>query len=287
MVERPRRFGHPIDHKTVKTIWQASAVPTQGQLALTDYHAQPDRYHARLEVIRLYCQGWAKVSIMHVLQVSRPTVNARIRRFETEPFAGLVDKPRGPKHPRKVWLPLIVQVYHAQKAHPDAGELRIWSLLAQPDLAVRTVGRIMALNRLVYDDIAHVPKRGIKPRAGPPYKATFRHQCWFIDGRRLDVAVEGVDCWSVVILEGYSRAILAGMIAPTEATRMALMALYTACLRDGMPVRLVSDSGGAYTSADFEAVCTRLQIRHETIVSTQGESDLNWMETHFNIQRRL
>jgi hypothetical protein len=28
-------------------------------------------------------------------------------------------------------------------------------------------------------------------------------------------------------------------------------------------------------------------IRHETIVSTQGESYLNWMETHFNIQRRL
>jgi hypothetical protein len=77
------------------------------------------------------------------------------------------------------------------------------------------------------------------------------------------------------------------MIAPTEATRVALMALYTACLRDGVPVHLVSDGGGAYTSADFEAVYTRLQIRHETIVSTQGESDLNWMETHFNIQRRL
>ncbi len=34
-------------------------------------------------------------------------------------------------------------------------------------------------------------------------------------------------------------------------------------------------------------MCARLQIRHETIVSTQGESYKNWMETHFNIQRRL
>jgi hypothetical protein len=98
-------------------------------------------------VVRLYYQGWAKVSIMRVLQVSRPTVNAWIRRFEAEDFAGLVDKPRGPKHPRKVWLPLIVQVYHLQKAHPDAGEFRIWSLLAQPDISVCTVGRLMALNR--------------------------------------------------------------------------------------------------------------------------------------------
>jgi transposase len=112
------KFGQAIDHKTVKAIWQASAVSVQGQLGLTDYHAHADRYHARLQVIRLYYQGWAKVSIMRVLQVSRPTVNAWIRRFEAEHFAGLVDKPRGPKHPRKVWLPLIVQVYHLdQRAH--------------------------------------------------------------------------------------------------------------------------------------------------------------------------
>jgi hypothetical protein len=50
---------------------------------------------------------------------------------------------------------------------------------------------------------------------------------------------------------------------------------------------LVSDSRGAYTSNDFEAVCARLQIQHETIESTKAESSQNWMETHVNIQRRL
>ena len=45
--------------------------------------------------------------------------------------------------------------------------------------------------------------------------------------------------------------------------------------------------GEAYTSNDFEAVCRRLQMQHETIESTQGESYQNLMETHFNIQRRL
>jgi transposase InsO family protein len=282
------KLGYSVDDKTVKKLWQQSPVSCQARLGLWDYHGHPDRYQARLEVVKLYYQGWEKLSISRFLQVSRPTVNAWIRRFEAEHFAGLVDKPRGPKHPRKVWLPLMVQVYHLQKAHPDAGEFRIWSLLAQPEVAVRTVGRIMALNRLVYDDIPHVPKRGIKPRPGPhPYKATFRHQYWFIDGRRMDAAVDGVHWWSLIILEGYSRTMLAGMIAPAEATWVALMVLYTACLRYGASVHLVSDSGGAYMSADFEAVCARLQIRHETIVSTQGESYLNWMETHFNIQRRL
>jgi transposase InsO family protein len=64
------------------------------------------------------------------------------------------------------------------------------------------------------------------------------------------------------------------------------MVLSTACLRYGVPDTLVSDRGGAYPSNDFEAVCTRLQVRHETIVSTQGERDQNLTETHINIQRR-
>jgi len=32
-------------------------------------------------------------------------------------------------------------------------------------------------------------------------------------------------------LEGYARTIVAGAVAPTEATWVALMVLYTACLR--------------------------------------------------------
>jgi transposase InsO family protein len=282
-------FGTPIDHKTVKALWQASPVACQGHLALWDYHAHPDRAQARLQVIQLYYRGWDKVSISRFLHVSRPTVDAWIQRFETEQFAGLVDRSRAPKTPvRKMWLPLMVQVYHLQKAHPDAGEFRIWSLLARSEVSVRTIGRVMALNKLLYDDIPHVPKRGVRPAPGPhPYNAAHRHQYWFIDGRRMDFAIDGVHWWSLIILEGYSRTMLAGAIAPAEATWAALMVLYTACLRYGVPDTLVSDSGGAYTSNAFEAVCARLQVRHETIVSTQGESDQNLMETHFNIQRRL
>jgi hypothetical protein len=283
------KCAYPLDDKTAKLLWHHSPVPTQHQLELWTYHTHPDRYHARLHVVKLYYQGWDKLSISRFLQVSRPTVDTWIARFEAEHLAGLLDKKRGPKDPpRKVWLPRMVQVYHLQKAHPDAGEFRIWSLLAQPDIAVRTVGRIMALNKLVYDDIPHVPKPGHKAPPQPhPYKAQHRHEYWFIDGRMMDFALDGVKWWSILILEGYSRTILAGAMAPTEATWAAMMVLYTACVRYGAPTFLVSDSGGAYTSDAFEAVCGRLEIDHKTIVSTQGQSYLNWIETHFNIQRRL
>jgi len=68
---------------------------------------------------------------------------------------------------------------------------------------------------------------------------------------------------------------------------VALTVLYTACLRYGAPDHLISDKGGAYISDEVEAVCRRLGVDHHTITSTQGESYMNLMESHFNIQRRL
>jgi len=283
------KLGERIGHQTAQRLWQQSPVVTQEALPLGDYPTQPDRYQARLQVIKLYAQGWEKISISRFLHGSRPTVDAWIKRFATEHFAGLLAKSSAPKAPaRKFWLPLMIEVYHLQKRHPDAGKFRIWSLLGHSEISVRTVARIMALNKEVYDDIPHVGKRGPKlPPQPHPYKASRPHQYWFIDGRRMAFALDGVRWWRLVRLDGYSRTIWAGAMAPSEATWAALLVLYTACLRYGAPEPLISDSGGAFTSDAFEAVCRRLEIQHEPIVSTHGESYKNLMETHFNVQRRL
>src|SRR6266702_2015270 len=220
------------------------------------------------------------------MQVSRPTVDLWIQRFEAEHCAGLADKSRVPHTtPRKVWLPLMIEIYHLQKRHPDAGEFRLWSLLANATIAVRTVGRVMALNKQVYDDIPHVPHPQAKKPPGPhPYKASQPHQYWFIDGRMMDFALDGIKWWSLILLDGYSRTIVAGAMAPSEASWAALLVLYTACLRYGTPQTFISDSGGAYISKEFEAACDRLEIDHQTIVSTHGESDMNLMVT---VDRRI
>jgi transposase len=282
------KLGYTIDDKTVKTLWQHSPIAVQGELPFGAYHRQADRTQARLQVIKLYDQGWNKRSSSHFLHVSRPTIDRWIARFEAEHMAGLADKSRAPKAPtRKVWLPLMIEIYPLQKRHPDAGRFRLWSLLARADISERTVGRVMALNRLRYDDIPH--QRHLEPKPTPqpqPYKATRPHQYWFIDGRQMDFAIDGVKWWSIIVLDGSSRTMLAGATAPSEASWVALMVLYTACLRYGAPQTLISDSGGADISADFEAVCHRLESQHEPIKSTKGQSYLNWMETHFNVQRR-
>ena len=283
------QLGERIDHKTAQRLWQQSLGVAQEALPLGDSHTQPDRYQARLQVIKLDAQGWEKISLSRFLHVSRPTGDAWIKRFATEHFAGLLDKSSAPKAPaRKVWLPLMIEVYHLQKRHPDAGKFRIGSLLAHPEISVRPVARIMALNKEVDDDIPHVRRQGPKRPPQPhPYKASRPHQYWFIDGRMMDFALEGVKWWSLVMLDGSSRTILAGAIAPSEASWVALLVLYTACLRYGAPETLISDSGGAFTSDAFAAVCKRLELHHEPMVRTQGESYKNLMATHCNVQRRL
>ena len=284
------KLNYRMSHSTVQQLWHELSPASPQQLPLLDYHSFPDRSQARLQVIELYFQGWNKLSISRFLRVSRPTINAWIGRFESDNLASLEDKSSAPKTPsRKAWLPAMLEIYHLQKRHPDAGGFRMWSLRGKTDLAVRTVERIMAVNRQVYTDIPHGGRnRNRKTTPGPhPFKASVAHEYWFIDGRIMDFALEGVKWWSLIVLDGYSRTMLAGAVAPSEASWVALMVLYTACVRYGAPQHLISDKGGAYISDEFEAVCKRLGIDHKTITSTQGESYMNLMESHFNIQRRL
>jgi transposase InsO family protein len=282
-------LNYRMSHSTMKRLWSALPPSSPEQLPLLDSHSYPERSQARQQVIALYFQGWNKRSISRFLRVSRPTINEWIGRFETDNLASLEDTSSAPNAPgRKVWLPLMLAVYHLQKRHPDAGRFRIWSVLGNTEISERTVGRVMALNKRVYTDIPPVrPQTARKDPQPHPYKAQCPHEYWFIDGRMMDFAIDGVRWWSLIVLDGYSRTMLAGAVAPSEASWVALLVLYTACLHYGAPQHVISDKGGAYISHEFEAVCVRLGIDHKRITSTAGESYLNLMETHFNIQRRL
>jgi hypothetical protein len=176
-------FNYRMSHATVQRLWPDLSPPPLEQLPLLDYHSYPERSQARLEVVQLYFQGWSKTSISRFLHVSRPTINEWIRRFEAEDLASLdvedlasldandlkslADGSHAPKTPRrKVWLPVMLEVYHLQKRHPDAGRFRIWSLLGKPEIGERTVGRLMALNKRLYPDSPHVVKKGGRKRPG-------------------------------------------------------------------------------------------------------------------------
>jgi hypothetical protein len=180
----------------------------------------------------------------------------------------------------------MIEIYHLQKRHPDAGEFRIWSLLANDDILVRTVGRVMALNKQVYDDIPHGPPIGKEATRSASLQSDAcarilvyrRLHDGFRLGRR-QVVEPHHSRWLFPHHFGWRNGPLRSELSGADG------ALYG--LRYGTPHALISDSGGAYVSTAFEAVCDHLEIDHKTIVSTQGESYMNLLETHFNTQRRL
>ena len=100
----------------------------------------------------------------------------------------------------------------------------------------------------------------------------------------MDFQFEGVRWWSIIILDGYSRTMLAGAVSASEASWIALTVLFTACQRYGAPQYLISDKGSAYISNVVEAVCKRLGIDHRTITGKDGESYMNLMVT---VDRRI
>src|SRR5216683_2163620 len=98
--------------KTAQRLWERLPPAAPPARPLFDYHSHPERAHARLEVITLYAQGWSKRSISQFLQVSRPTINTWIARFERDNAASLVDQSSAPHAPaRKVWLPVMLAIY--------------------------------------------------------------------------------------------------------------------------------------------------------------------------------
>jgi hypothetical protein len=55
-------WGERIDHKTVKTLWQQSVVPTPTQLPLLDSLSRPERYQVRVQAINTTWKVMSQIS---------------------------------------------------------------------------------------------------------------------------------------------------------------------------------------------------------------------------------
>ena len=215
-----------------------------------------------------------------------------IQAFEKDGFDALEDKRTRPEnHPdNQMTLPFMDKVFRAQLDYPDAGRFRIHGILEQEmgedTPSERTVGRAMASNRfwrgapnpLAKDD------DGDEEPAELPYKPLYHHQYWFIDIRYL-VKFEGKWVYSICIIEGVSRTILAGMASRFQDELAILQLLHAAFGDFGVPWGIVSDNGSVFTAEAFMRVLEGLDIEPCPIES--GQPWENLIETQFNVQRRL
>lgn len=287
-----KKFGYQTDHHKVKRFLDKNPVTVQLELELTHFHDFDDAYEARWTVVRMFYEGWNKKSIAAVLKLSRQHVTTIIQAFEEDGFDALEDKRTRPEnHPdNQMTLPFMDKVFRAQLEYPDAGRFRIHGVLEQEmgedTPSERTVGRAMAHNRFWRGapDPLGEEGEGDREPAELPYKPLYHHQYWFIDIRYL-VKFEGRWVYSICIIEGVSRAILAGMASRYQDELAILQLLHAAFGDFGVPWGIVSDNASVFTADAFMRVLEGLGI--EPCPIEAGQSWQNLIETQFNVQRRL
>src|SRR5207249_869390 len=154
-------------------------------------------------------------------------------------------------------------------------------------LSRATCGRLLSLNRHLY---GLPPSQGDTPRQRKemPFKASFRHEYWSVDVRYIEKHrlpdVKG-PVYLISILENYSRAVLASKISPTQNQWDYLEVLFAAFSWAGVPKAIVSDGGGIFSCNQAMDVYTALASEKKRI--DKGQAWENYIETHFNIVRRM
>lgn len=288
-----RKFGYKTNHHTVKNFLERHPIPVQLELELTTFHEFEDAYEARWAVVRLFYEGWDKKSIAGLLKLSRRHVGRLIEAFERDGFSGLEDKrTRPPNHPHnQLTLPFLEEVLEVQKAYPRAGRFRVHGILEQKKgeevPSESTVGRAMAANRFFRDAPGPWPPPPMRSNAEPkelPYNPLYRHQYWFIDIRYL-VKLNRRWIYSICIIEGYSRKILAGMASEYQDELSILQLLHAALSEYGCPEGIVSDNGSVFTAHAYEQLLQKLEIQPCYI--EKGKAWQNLIESQFKIQLRL
>jgi len=280
------RYGRRPHHKHVKRIATSGPPPSLQARRYQPWHQIPDPAERKLAVIRLHADGWSITSIAQYMQVSRPTVYATLQRWMEEGVAGLDEKSRARKGPRKVTLKIANEVRKLQE-NPRLGKWRMSAALARMGIEVSptTCGRIMEANRRLYG--LEKPQRLPREKLEMPFKAVRRHQFWSADIRYIEehLLPDPRPVYVITVFENFSRAVLASAISQTQTQWDFLSVLAEAIRRYGAPEALVTDGGGQFYSNLALQLYDLLGIRKERI--DPGEPWENYAETLFSIQKRL
>ena len=290
-----RKFGYHTNHHTLKRFLAPYETPLQLELDLTTFSSFGDGYEARWTVVRMAQEGWNKTSIADCLKVSRRHVYNILDAFDKDGFDGLKDHRTRPLHHpgNQLNLPFLKTLLDLQREYPRAGRVRLYGILEQEQEdalpSERTIGRGMAINRQFHGapgPWVSAPEEQPAPVSYNhlPYRPTHRHHMWFTDIRYL-VKLNGSWVYSICVMEGYSRKMLAGMVSEHQDLTAVLQILYVALAEYGCPEALVSDNGSVFTAGAYLSTLKALEIKALHI--EKGKPWQNLIEAQFKVQLRL
>ena len=288
--------GYHLDHKTVKSLLERYFFWRYREFQkLIVYPILPDAQSRRREIVKLDKHGWSEQSVAALVKCSRLTGRKWIRRHKEKeklkvPFhRGLLDYSHAPLKPyRKVYFGTINTILNLQKKYPAMGWFRLRGYLLKDhgiELGETTLKKIMKLNRRL-----HLVPKIVKPTfeaetKEPPPRSREPFTCAFIDIRYLDAKPDGVQLYSCLLLEGFSRTILAGSLTDKQHVGVILRLYNLALLEWGAWENIVSDNGSQFRSVAFSKANDGLGIRQH--FCEKGRLWQNLIESQFGIQARM
>ena len=288
--------GYGLDPKTVKSLLERYFFWRYREFQkLIVYPILPDAQSRRREIIKLNRQGWSEQSITTLVKCHRSTVRKWLRRSQEEEKLGvplhqqLLDYSHAPLKPhRKVYFGTMHTILTLQKKYPTAGWFRLRGYLLKDfgiELGQTTLKKIMKLNRRLHlVPKVEKPITEAEPKEPPP-RSRHPFEYAFIDIRYLDAKPGGIQLYSCLLLEGFSRTILAGSLTDQQHVGVILRLYYLALLEWELWETVVSDNGSQFRSTAFGKANQNLGINQH--FCEKGRPWQNLIESQFGIQARL
>ena len=252
-------------------------------LRFRTYREYPTEEQARWRIIELLEVGFRPRRGAKLLGVQVPVVYYWQRRFQALGLVGLTTQTRTDTPiTMRVSVQAMMDVFQLLDNNPLLGHYRV--KMALDSLGYRyghtTVWQMVALYKQAHP---HPPREPRVPNpAERPKATTAPHQAWFVDLRYL-VQIAGQWLYSVLIFDGYSRAIVGAGCFERQNFSRILHVFRQALTQWGAPEAVVSDHGAVFVAL---APCLR-QLDIQWAPTTKGHPWQNRAASGFAIQRRM
>jgi transposase InsO family protein len=252
-------------------------------LRFRTYHEYPTEEQARWRIIELLEVGFRPRRITTLLAIDPHVVYYWRQRFQAFGLLGLTTRTReATPITRRVSLQVMMEVFQLLDNNPLLGHYRV--KMALDALGYRyghtTVWQIVTLYKQAHPSTPR--ERHLPNPAERPKQATAPHHVWFSDIRYL-VQLEGQWLYSILIFDGYSRAIVGAGCVERQNLSRVVQVVHQAIIQWGAPEEIVSDHAQVFVA--LSPCLDQLDIRWAPI--ERGHPWQNLAEGGFAVQRRM
>jgi transposase len=235
-------------------------------LRFRTYREYPTEEQARWRIIELLEVGFRPRRVAKLLAIQVTVVYYWQRRFHALGLVGLTTQTRTDTPiTMRVSVQAMMDVFQLLDNNPLLGHYRV--KMALDSLGYRyghtTVWQMVALYKQAHPRPPREPR--VPNPAERPKAATVPHQVWFVDIRYL-VQIAGQWLYSVLMFDGYSRAIVGAGCFERQNRSRVLQVFRQALTQWGAPEAVASDHGAVFVAL---APCLR-QLDIQWSPTTKG-----------------